>query len=503
MAGTRSADAAPQWTGDAQTVNNLARGRSEASREDRDGFGDPASPTGSEDVLARLDALLGLVPAPGGQPSAPPQTTGTNTAGPKAGPTQPAVPAAPTESKEDRYAAMSVEDLKGILRKRDDTEAQFALSMRYTEGLGVEKDPAEASRLLQKAANRGSAKAQRELGSSFVCGTGQERNRKEAVKWLGKAAEQGDAEAQFRLAVIHWTEFPNLSEPFQCADESDRRFFDGIDKMNVDLLTGAYGGTEDDSNLDDSETVKWAKRAAEKGHPRAMLLLGYCHDYGCGFDQQDRKQAIECFKQAAMRGLSDAQFQLACHFADDTVLDQDLSVAVSWAEKAADQNHSEAQLFLGLAYREGNGVEQDYEKAVEWFRKSAEQRNDQSMFLLGMSLYEGLGVDKDHKQAFQWVRRAAEQKLPEAELALGTFYENGDGVQKNFSEAAKWYLRAADKGRDGVRGIADAQYRLGWCYYSAQGVQYDIEAAKLWFSRAAEKNHEQAKRALAERNFDR
>jgi len=497
MAGTRSADAAPQWTGDAQTVNNLARGRSEASREDRDGFGDPASPTGSEDVLARLDALLGLVPAPGGQPSAPPQTTGTNTAGPKAGPTQPAVPAAPTESKEDRYAAMSVEDLKGILRKRDDTEALYALSLRYAEGLGVNEDPAEASRLLEKAARLGSAKAQRKLGSHLVGATGEERNLNEAVKWLGKAAEQGDAEAQFKLSLLHWTRLGNRNH-FSVTGEPDQRFFAGLQKYHIDQTTGRQDhGLE----LDDSETVRWAQKATERDYPRAWLLLGYCHDEGVGVEKKDSQKAVECFRRAADHGDPDAQYQLACHYRSGDGVAEDRGEAMEWAEKSAGQNHVEAQRFLGMAYLEGNGLEQDREKAVEWLSKSAEKRDVPSMYLLGISFHEGLGVDQDHRQAFEWLRRAAKQDHPEAQLALGTLYENGDGVQKNLSEAVKWYLKAADRGMDGCLGHAEAQYRLGCCYYAAEGVPYDCQKAKLWFRRAADKDHAKARKALATKNF--
>lgn len=494
-----SGNEAPRWTDAAQTPCNPVREMSKAAWDNCGILGEAPTLTGSEDVLARLDTLLGLVPTPSGEPPTTPRPTGMKTEESKIKPNTTDIPGSPMENKEDRYVAMSVEELKGILRKRDDTEALYTLAMRYTEGLSVEQNTAEAFKLLEKAAQRGSAKAQRELGSRFVSTTDEERNVKEAVKWLAKAAEQDDSEAQFKLALLYWTQFGNRSH-FHSAGDSDQLFFKGLKRYHIDQMTGRH---DHGIKLNDAETVRWAQKATEKDYPRAWLLLGYCHEYGAGITQEDALKALDCFRRAADQGDPDAQYQLACYYSSAIGVAEDRGQAVAWAEKSAIQNHVAAQRFLGMAYREGNGVEQDYEKAVEWFKKSAEQRDVRSMYLLGISFHQGIGMDQDHSQAFEWIRRAARQDDPEAQLALGTLYQNGEGVQKNVSEGAKWYLKASDRGSDGHLGLAEAQYKLGCCYYAAEGVFYDIDAAKLWFSRAADKGHTLAKKALVTKNFQK
>jgi len=86
-------------------------------------------------------------------------------------------------------------------------------------------------------------------------------------------------------------------------------------------------------------------------------------------DDQDR-QAFERFKQAAEKGLAEAQFALAIQYRNGKVTPQDLASCLSWLQKAADQGHSEAQRHLGILYRQGRGVIRDDRQAEMWYRKS-------------------------------------------------------------------------------------------------------------------------------------
>ena len=86
--------------------------------------------------------------------------------------------------------------------EQGDATAQYQLGLRYSIGIGVPKDDAEAVRWYRKAAEQGNANAQFNLGLMYYNGEGVPQDYQEAVSWFRLAAEQGDASAQFNLGVI-------------------------------------------------------------------------------------------------------------------------------------------------------------------------------------------------------------------------------------------------------------------------------------------------------------
>ena len=87
---------------------------------------------------------------------------------------------------------------------------------------------------------------------------------------------------------------------------------------------------------DESEAIKWYRKAAEQNNAEAQYNLGNCYDNGQGVTKDD----VE---------------------------------AVKWYRKAAEQNYAEAQYNLGFCYANGQGVAKDEAEAVKWYRKAAEQ----------------------------------------------------------------------------------------------------------------------------------
>jgi Sel1 repeat len=74
------------------------------------------------------------------------------------------------------------------------TQRLYDLGQAYNLGDGVEKDPAEAARWWQKAAEQGIAKAQYNLGMAYRAGAGVEKDNPQAYFWIAIAAsslEQG------------------------------------------------------------------------------------------------------------------------------------------------------------------------------------------------------------------------------------------------------------------------------------------------------------------------
>ena len=69
---------------------------------------------------------------------------------------------------------------------------------------------------------------------------------------------------------------------------------------------GPYGeGVEED----ETEVLKWLRKAAKQGHAGAQYNLGVCYEFGYGV-RKNRKKAVEWWQKAAEQGEEKAQERL-------------------------------------------------------------------------------------------------------------------------------------------------------------------------------------------------
>ena len=82
--------------------------------------------------------------------------------------------------------------------------AQFYLAKLYEDGdSGVKKDPAEARRWTQRAAEGGDPKAMHNLGLYYFHGDGGPKNVAQAATWFRRAADLGLVDSQYNLAQLY------------------------------------------------------------------------------------------------------------------------------------------------------------------------------------------------------------------------------------------------------------------------------------------------------------
>jgi hypothetical protein len=81
--------------------------------------------------------------------------------------------------------------------------AQMILAIMYSDGRGVNKDPAEGLKWYLKAADQGLALAQISVGDAYFLGIGANRDPAEAIKWYSRAAAQGWTQALFNVGSMH------------------------------------------------------------------------------------------------------------------------------------------------------------------------------------------------------------------------------------------------------------------------------------------------------------
>jgi len=254
--------------------------------------------------------------------------------------------------------------------EQNDPQAQFDLGFEYEQGIGVEKNYAEAVKWYRKAAEQNFAPAQYNLGACYLSGEGVSKDYAEAVKWFRKAAAQNLASAQAMLGTCYANG-------------------QGVPK-------------------DYAEAVNWSRKAAEQNDAIAQYDLGVSYANGQGV-AKDYVEAVKWFRKAAKQNLAEAQVALGACYANGQGVATNYAEAVKWYRKAAEQNYAPAQVRLGACYANGQGVEREEAEALKWFRKAAEQNDAEAQYTLGACYANGQGVPKDYVEAYTWLLLAAGQ----------------------------------------------------------------------------------------------
>ncbi|MDQ0465925.1 localization factor PodJL [Caulobacter ginsengisoli] len=126
-------------------------------------------------------------------------------------PAPPAPPSDPTAPDLYNQAVKKIEakDAAGLVPLRKAAAmgyapAQFYLAKLYENGeVGLKKDPAEARRWTEKAAQGGDKKAMHNLAYDYFEGLGGPRNLTTAADWFRRAADQGVTDSQYNLGQLY------------------------------------------------------------------------------------------------------------------------------------------------------------------------------------------------------------------------------------------------------------------------------------------------------------
>ena len=158
----------------------------------------------------------------------------------------------------------------------DNPHALHELGLMYEQAQGsptaqvaaqvVHPDPVQARELFTQAGQYGYPPSQYKLGAAYEYGALTcPIDPRRSIAWYTRAAERGDAESE--LALSGW------------------------------YLTGSDGVLKQS----DSEAYLWARRAANKGLPKAEYAVGYYSEVGIGV-KQDQEEAKRWYMRAAAQG---------------------------------------------------------------------------------------------------------------------------------------------------------------------------------------------------------
>ena len=114
--------------------------------------------------------------------------------------------------------------------------------------------------------------------------------------------------------------------------------------------------------------------AAQAESTKAALSAEALYQQGkAAVDNNNFKEAFECYRNAAEQGNSEAQFEMGDFYHSGQNVTRDYLKAFEWFNKAASGGHVSAQNWMGNYYNLGLGVAKDYTKAAEWWSKAAAQ----------------------------------------------------------------------------------------------------------------------------------
>ncbi len=241
-----------------------------------------------------------------------------------------------------------------------------------------------------------------------------------------------------------------------------------------------------------SQSLHWAKRAAEQQHPFGWYTLGKLFWDGLGV-QPDRVRAEKWFRKAfpKMKQLSDsgnrlAQLHLAFMYRDGLGVAANPEAADRLFITTAVLGDPFSQFVVAQNYRDGLWVERDVDEAIKWFRRAARKNHSESQYHLGRLYTREHGAYVKPAIVVAWFQRSAENGYGPAQTALGRLYLVGEGVPQSYSNAFRWFRRAAEQGN------IEGAYWLGHLYRTIPGKLQNKRQAEKWIQRAAQKGHEAA-----------
>ena len=130
----------------------------------------------------------------------------------------------------------------------------------------------------------------------------------------------------------------------------------------------------------------------------------------------ERKKAFECFEKHAYINNKVAKYWLGCYYWEGYVVEKNLGKAVELFKEAADKGVPDAQLRYAFALSDKNSpLEWNLEEFIKYLTMAADNGNTAAQFNLGDLYYNGkLSRTKDEMKGLSYLKLAAIKGQPKA-----------------------------------------------------------------------------------------
>lgn len=128
----------------------------------------------------------------------------------------------------------------------------------------------------------------------------------------------------------------------------------------------------------------------------------------------DHARAITIWREPAMKGDSDAAFNLGQAYRLGRGVAADSGQAKTWFERAARTGHLDAQVSLGLLLMDSGSRPE----GLVWLTRAAKRGEARALLVVGTALFNGDDIQHDPVRGYAYVSRAAAQGLAPAKTTL-------------------------------------------------------------------------------------
>ncbi|XP_059681285.1 death ligand signal enhancer [Gavia stellata] len=165
-------------------------------------------------------------------------------------------------------------------------------------------------------------------------------------------------------------------------------------------------------------------------------------------------------------------------------------IAYTCFKLAADRGYSKAQFNVGLCYEHGRGTEKDLEKAAFYYYHAASNCHPMAQYRYARYLLHHRPENEwdRHQKAVTFLEQAAVAGITEAQAYLGVFYMRG--LQPKEKRGLKYLLLAAKN------GDAQSRYHVGVCFEKGLGVQQNLAEAMKHYRQSAAAGNRNARERL-------
>ena len=261
-------------------------------------------------------------------------------------------------------------------------QALHHLSFLYDEGRVVPKDPAEAERLCEEAAEQDYSPAVYDLAVKYYDDEKDEVKQMKAKALFERALVLGEFDADYFLGEIAWEEARTGEPPKEAVDHWREGAENGSAACMGSLGRTIYLQAADTDSDKLAEGVAWLRPAAEGRIPEACYYLADAYLYGRGVET-DFAEGHKWLLKAYELGMKEALVKIAYDYAFGVGVEKDIERGVEAFESAAAAEQPEAFYYLGLCYRRGYGVVQNIERAREYFEAAVQRGVNRAMASLG------------------------------------------------------------------------------------------------------------------------
>ena len=195
--------------------------------------------------------------------------------------------------------------------------------------------------------------------------------------------------------------------------------------------------------------------------------------------KQSFEEAFYCYKKAAAKGNPHAMYLLGAMYEAGHGTNQSYKEAYKWYDRSALKEDKNGRAALGFLYEAGLGTKRSRPLAIENLETAAHAGSHRAMNNLGLIYLDRASKEFSDHAAVTFFQKGNMAKYPPSIANLARMYETGKGVVRNCSTAANLFRNAAKAGNLPAKVFLAEMMKYGI------GIESKQEAAHHLFLEAA------------------